>query len=81
MSEWNRKSFAGAKSTVVRTLAGNLRDFCKGGKRCHSCRHHRASNLIGMRETFAIFVNEIFQMEGIPILVERIPSLVCNRCG
>lgn len=26
-------------------------------------------------------VNEIFHIDGIPVLVENIPAFVCSRCG
>ncbi len=39
---------------------------------CHAC---------GSYDSHAEFVDEIVQIEGIPILVERIPALMCDRCG
>lgn len=35
----------------------------------------------GATEEREELVNEIFQIQGSPILVERIPARVCVRCG
>jgi YgiT-type zinc finger domain-containing protein len=40
--------------------------------RCHVCGSIRA------REEL---VNEVFQIDGKPVLVENIPAQVCERCG
>jgi YgiT-type zinc finger domain-containing protein len=42
---------------------------------------HNKCPACGALETREEFVNEIFQIEGLPILVERIPARVCARCG
>ena len=39
---------------------------------CHVC---------GSSESREEFVSEIFQIDGKPVLVERIPARVCLRCG
>lgn len=39
---------------------------------CHVC---------GSNEFREEKVNELFQIEGKPVLVEGIPSSVCDRCG
>jgi YgiT-type zinc finger domain-containing protein len=39
---------------------------------CHVC---------GFDEAREELVNEIFMIDGKPILVEQIPALVCARCG
>ncbi|HDH04570.1 MAG TPA: YgiT-type zinc finger protein [Nitrospirae bacterium] len=38
---------------------------------CHVC---------GSTEAKKRFVNEIFQIDGKPVLVEHIPAIVCARC-
>ncbi|RJP34012.1 MAG: YgiT-type zinc finger protein [Candidatus Omnitrophota bacterium] len=38
---------------------------------CYAC---------GSNDSHEEFVDEIFQIERIPILMERIPALVCDRC-
>lgn len=35
----------------------------------------------GATEVREELVNEVFQIEDLPILVERIPAHVCARCG
>ena len=40
--------------------------------RCHVCGSDRA------REEL---VNDVFQIDGKPVLVENIPAQVCERCG
>ncbi len=40
--------------------------------RCHVC---------GSTEAREDLVNEVFQINGQPVLVERIPARVCARCG
>ena len=40
--------------------------------RCHVC---------GATEAHEELVDEVFQIEGQPVLVERIPAMVCLRCG
>ncbi len=40
--------------------------------RCHAC---------GSTESHTEYVNEVFQIEGNPVLVEKIPAAVCERCG
>jgi YgiT-type zinc finger domain-containing protein len=40
--------------------------------RCHVCGSIRA------REEL---VNDVFQIDGKPVLVENIPAQVCDRCG
>ena len=40
--------------------------------RCHVC---------GSNESRQERVNEVFQIEGVPVLVENIPATVCVRCG
>jgi YgiT-type zinc finger domain-containing protein len=40
--------------------------------RCHVC---------GGTESHEAFVDEVFQIEGRPVLVEQIPARVCSRCG
>ncbi len=39
---------------------------------CHVCRSTEAKKR---------FVNEIFQIDGKPVLVEHIPTIVCAHCG
>ncbi len=39
---------------------------------CHVCKNSEASEEL---------VNEIFQINGKPVLVENIPAKVCERCG
>ena len=39
---------------------------------CHVC---------GSTESHSEVVNEVFQIDGNPVLVENIPARVCNRCG
>lgn len=39
---------------------------------CHVCGSTTAERCL---------VHEFFQIEGKPVLVERIPALVCMRCG
>lgn len=39
---------------------------------CHVC---------GSTEGKEGFVNEVFQIDDKPVLVEHIPAMVCNRCG
>lgn len=40
--------------------------------KCHVC---------GSTEYREEVVNEVFQIDGKPVLVERIPAQVCTRCG
>ncbi|MEW6381264.1 MAG: YgiT-type zinc finger protein [bacterium] len=40
--------------------------------RCHVC---------GSTEGKEDFVNEMFQIDDKPVLVEHIPAIVCLRCG
>ena len=40
--------------------------------KCHVC---------GSTEYREELVNEVFQIDGKPILVENIPAQVCTRCG
>jgi YgiT-type zinc finger domain-containing protein len=40
--------------------------------KCHVC---------GSSEYREEFVNEVFQIDGKPVLVEKIPAQVCVRCG
>ena len=40
--------------------------------RCHVCGSNEARNEL---------VSEVFTIEGKPVLVENIPSMVCARCG
>lgn len=40
--------------------------------RCHVC---------GSTEPKKEYVNEIFQIDDKPVLVEHIPAMVCLRCG
>ncbi len=40
--------------------------------RCHVC---------GSIETKKEYINEIFQIDNKPVLVEHIPAMVCVRCG
>ena len=37
--------------------------------------------ICGSQQAKEAVVNEIFQIEGKPILVEHIPAMVCTRCG
>ena len=39
---------------------------------CHVC---------GSTEYREDLVNEVFQIDGKPVLVEKIPARVCGRCG
>lgn len=39
---------------------------------CHNC---------GSNESKQVLVNEIFNVEGKHVLVEKIPSMECMRCG
>ncbi len=41
-------------------------------EQCHVCGNHE------LREEL---IDEIFQIEGRPVLVEKIPARVCTRCG
>lgn len=40
--------------------------------RCYIC---------GSAETKEDYVNEVFQIDDKPVLVEHIPAMVCLRCG
>ena len=40
--------------------------------KCHVC---------GSKEYREELVNEVFQIDGKPVLVENIPAQVCARCG
>lgn len=40
--------------------------------KCHVC---------GSTEYREELVNEVFQIDGMPVLVEKIPAQVCARCG
>ncbi|MBK9009144.1 MAG: YgiT-type zinc finger protein [Anaerolineae bacterium] len=40
--------------------------------KCHVC---------GSTEYREEVVNEVFQIDGKPVLVEKIPAQVCTRCG
>lgn len=40
--------------------------------KCHVCGHQEAQN---------VTVNEVFQVDGQPVLVEHIPAQRCARCG
>jgi len=40
--------------------------------KCHVC---------GSDQTRDELVNEVFQVDGKPVLVENIPAQVCERCG
>lgn len=40
--------------------------------KCHVC---------GSSEYREELVNEVFQIDGKPVFVEKIPAQVCNRCG
>jgi len=40
--------------------------------RCHVCNSTEAHEEL---------VSEVFQIDGQPVLVERIPATVCTRCG
>lgn len=40
--------------------------------RCHVC---------GSTETKEDYVNEVFQIDDKPVLVEHIPAMICLRCG
>lgn len=39
---------------------------------CHVC---------GSNEYHQELVNEVFQIDGRPVLVENIPAQICDRCG
>jgi len=41
-------------------------------KRCPVC---------GSKQVFEKRVQEIFQIEGVPVLVENIPAEICPQCG
>ena len=38
-------------------------------------------NVCGSTEAKKEYVNEIFQIDNKPVLVEHIPAVVCVRCG
>lgn len=40
--------------------------------RCHVC---------GSTEEKKEYINEVFQIDNKPVLVEHIPAMVCVRCG
>ncbi len=40
--------------------------------KCHVCGSTRAHREL---------VSEVFQVDGVPVLVERIPAQVCDHCG
>lgn len=40
--------------------------------KCHGC---------GSQEAEGVTVTEVFQIDGQPVLVERIPAQQCARCG
>ncbi len=40
--------------------------------RCHVC---------GSTEAKKEYINEMFQIDNRPVLVEHIPAMVCMRCG
>ena len=40
--------------------------------KCHVCGHNAAKTEL---------VSEVFNVEGLRVLVERIPALVCKHCG
>lgn len=39
---------------------------------CHVC---------GFNEAEEAFVDEVFNLNGVHVLVEHIPAIVCDRCG
>lgn len=39
---------------------------------CHTC---------GFNEAEEEFVDEVFNLNGVDVLVEHIPAMVCARCG
>jgi len=40
--------------------------------RCHVC---------GSTQSHTETIDEVFQLNGNPALIERIPALICDRCG
>lgn len=39
---------------------------------CHVC---------GSTQAKEVFEDEVFQIDGKPVLVERVPAMVCSHCG
>ena len=40
-----------------------------------------SGHVCGSKETKKEYINEIFQIDNKPVLVEHIPATVCVRCG